>query len=161
MTAITCFINRAVRQPAAHQRERNQIMKRFDNYEISPCRRYEEPDCPGKFFFEVCDPEEAHVWTLYGHIHGEGAQAIGDFATREHAEEVFQRITGIPFAGWRQVAAHLRLMHAAPRLLEVLRVLLRQIDEDIPTDGTTKHFASAYDDAQQVVLDIMATGRAA
>jgi hypothetical protein len=24
---------------------------RFDNYEISPCRRYEEPDRPGKFYF--------------------------------------------------------------------------------------------------------------
>ena len=26
-------------------------MKTFDNYEISPCRRYEEPDSPGKFYF--------------------------------------------------------------------------------------------------------------
>ena len=136
-------------------------MKTFDNYEISPCRRYEEPDSPGKFFFEVCDPEEADVWTLYGHIPGQGVQAIGDFNSREYAEEAFQRITGIAFAGTSEVAAHLRLMHAAPRLLEVLRVLLRQIDEDIPTDSTTKHFASACDDAQEVVLEITATGRAA
>jgi len=51
-------------------------MKPFDNYEISPCRRYEEPDSPGKSYFEVCAPEEADVWTLYGHVAGEGAHAI-------------------------------------------------------------------------------------
>lgn len=67
---------------------------RFDDYEISPCRRYEEPDSPGWFTFEPCEPREADVWTLYGHVTGEGVQAIGDFVTREHAEEVFARITG-------------------------------------------------------------------
>ena len=25
-------------------------MKPFDNYEISPCKRYEEPGSPGKFY---------------------------------------------------------------------------------------------------------------
>ena len=74
-------------------------MKVFDNYEISPCRRYEEPASPGKFYFEVCEPKEADVWTLYGHFNGEGVQAIGDFTSREHAEETFSRIAGIPFAG--------------------------------------------------------------
>lgn len=67
---------------------------RFDDYEISPCRRYEEPDSPGRFTFEPCEPREADVWTLYGHVTGEGVQAIGDFDTREHAEEVFARISG-------------------------------------------------------------------
>ena len=57
-------------------------MKVFDNYEISPCARFEEPDVPGKFYYEVCEPEEADVWTLYGHIPGEGVQAIGDFSKR-------------------------------------------------------------------------------
>ena len=136
-------------------------MKVFDNYEISPCHRYEEPDSPGEFYFEVCEPEEADVWTLYGHINGEGVQAIGDFSKREYAEEVFERITGIPFTGSYKAEAHLRIMHAGPRLLDVLSVLLRQIDEDIPTDSTTKHFATACDDAQEVVLEITATGRAA
>lgn len=91
-------------------------MKVFDNYEISPCRRYEEPDSPGKFYFEVCPPNEADVWTLYGHIEGEGVDAIGDFSTREHAEQTFQRITGIPFGSHDDVAAHLRVMHAGLRL---------------------------------------------
>src|ERR1700719_2228976 len=95
-------------------------MKVYDNYEISPCTRTEEPDSPGKFYFEVCEPHEADVWMLYGHINGEGVEAIGDFGTCEHAEENFQRITGIPFAGSRDVAARLRVMHAGPKLLAAL-----------------------------------------
>lgn len=103
-------------------------MKPFDNYEISPCRRYEEPDSPGKFCFEVCGPEEADVWTLYGHINGEGVQAIGDFATREYAEEAFFRITGLEFTGSYKVEAHLRIMHAGPKLLETLKAASEWID---------------------------------
>jgi hypothetical protein len=79
-------------------------MKVYDDYEISPCRRYEDPDSPGTFYFEVCEPEEADVWTLYGHISGEGVEAIGDFATRERAEETFLRITGFSLSGWREWA---------------------------------------------------------
>ncbi|MEW4569511.1 hypothetical protein AB1L88_16725 [Tautonia sp. JC769] len=70
---------------------------RFDGYEISPCLRFEEPDQPGRFYFEPCEPHEADVWTLYGHVTGEGVHAIGDFEAREHAEEVFARITGMPY----------------------------------------------------------------
>lgn len=103
-------------------------MKIFDNYEISPCRRFEEPDSPGKFYFEVCEPEEADVWTLYGHIDGEGVQAIGDFDSREHAEEVFFRITGIQFTGSYTFEDHLRIMHKGPRLLETLRTASEWID---------------------------------
>ena len=96
-------------------------LKVFDNYEISPCRRFEEPDSPGRFYFEPCDASEADVWTLYGHIKGEGAEAIGDFATRNVAEEVCFRITGVPFTGsYQATAARLRLMHAASAMLEAL-----------------------------------------
>jgi hypothetical protein len=103
-------------------------MKVYDNYEISPCRRYEEPDSPGQFYFEVCEPHEADVWTLYGHIPGEGVQAIGDFSKREYAEETFQRITGIPFAGSYKAEPHLRVMHAGPKLLETLKAASEWID---------------------------------
>lgn len=67
---------------------------RFDDYEIGPCLRHEEPGSPGQHTFEPCEPHEADVWTLYGHVPGEGVHAIGDYASREHAEEVFARITG-------------------------------------------------------------------
>jgi hypothetical protein len=70
----------------------------FDDYEISPCRRHEEPDSPGRFYYETCRPTEADVWTLYGHIPGRGVEAIGDFDNFEHAAGVYARITGKPYA---------------------------------------------------------------
>ncbi len=93
-------------------------MKVYDNYEISPCRRYEEPDSPGKFYFETCEPQEADVWTLYGHTTGEGVQAIGDFCSREAAEQVYYRITGQAFPSSFEANPRLRVMHAGPKLLQ-------------------------------------------
>lgn len=96
----------------------------YDNYEISPCKQYEEPDSPGKFFFEVCEPEEADVWTLYGHINGEGVEAIGDFPTREAAVQVYSRITGLQFAGSYEANAHLRVMHSGEKLLQACQLVV-------------------------------------
>ena len=129
-------------------------MKVFDNYEISPCARFEEPDVPGKFYYEVCEPEEADVWTLYGHINGQGVQAIGDFSKREYAEEVFERITGIPFTGSYKAEAHLRIMHAGPKLLETLKAASEWID--------AQHFVQRtliQETIRQAIAE--ATGRAA
>ena len=70
---------------------------RFDNYEIQPCRRYIDYNDPDIAFVEPCEPFEADLWTVYGHIPGEGVQTVGDFDTRQHAEEVFARITGRPY----------------------------------------------------------------
>ena len=47
---------------------------------------------------ERVEDAEAEYWSLFGHIPGRGADCIGDFATREHAEEVFARITGTRYA---------------------------------------------------------------
>ena len=120
-------------------------MKVYDNYEISPCTRTEESDKPGHFYFEVCEPHEADVWTLYGHMDGEGVEAIGDFATREHAEEVFRRITGIHFTGSREVPARLRVMHAAPELLEAIPLLIGLVHRLLPrhaqSDSTLDNLA--------------------
>jgi hypothetical protein len=44
-------------------------------------------------------------------------------------------------------------------LLINLKTLLEQIDEDVPTDITTRHFANAYDEALTTLAK--ATGRAA
>jgi hypothetical protein len=129
-------------------------MKVFDNYEISPCARFEEPDAPGTFYYEVCNPEEADVWTLYGHINGEGVQAIGDFSKREYAEQVFERITGIPFTGSYAADAHLRIMHAGPKLLETLRAASEWIDAQFFVQRTL-----IQETIRQAITE--ATGRAA
>ena len=126
-------------------------MKVYDNYEISPCKRHEEPDSPGKFYFEVCEPREADVWTLYGHITGEGAQAIGDFDTREHAEEVYSRITGQAFPASYQSRDWLRVMHARQELLAACRLVVDRWER-----GDLAEAARACQDAVAY-----ATGRAA
>jgi hypothetical protein len=71
-------------------------LTRFDDYEINPCERTKTPD--GRFYYEVCDPDQADIWTLYGHIPGQGVEAIGDFSSFEFAAEVYTRITGRPYA---------------------------------------------------------------
>ena len=63
----------------------------FDHYEISGVRDYGK----GKSrFCERVNDDEAQFWSLYGHIPGQGADCIGDFKTRQHAEEIYARITG-------------------------------------------------------------------
>jgi hypothetical protein len=130
--------------------------KPFDNYEISPCTRTEEPDSPGKFYFEVCEPEQADVWTLYGHIDGEGVEAIGDFRTREHAEETFQRITGIPFGESREIESHLRVMHAGQKLLAALDEVIDEDEGAVIGDGFDN---PAIEKARSAIAE--ATGRPA
>ncbi len=64
---------------------------RFDGYEIHGVREF------GKGKHRHCEQvpdDEAQFWSLYGHIPGQGLDCIGDFKTREHAEEVYARLTG-------------------------------------------------------------------
>jgi len=134
-------------------------MTPFDSYEISPCVRLNDkglPD-PNGNTFEVCEPDQAHCWTLYGHIPGEGAMAIGDFANREDAEEVFQRITGIPFAETGVVQSRLRVMHAGERLLGALGRLLDAMG-GLPV---TILNGPMYDALNEVKLAAVAAGRKA
>lgn len=87
-------------------------------------------------------------------MNGEGVQAIGDFATREHAEEVFFRITGLEFTGSYKAEAHLRIMHAGPKLLETLKTASEWID--------AQHFvqrALIQETIRQAIIE--ATGRPA
>lgn len=102
--------------------------KVYDNYEISGCRRIgDRADSPA----EPCGDADAQFWTLYGHIDGQGVEAIGDFATREAAEDVYSRMTGQAFTGEYEADARLRLMHAAPRLRDALQGMLEVfVDSD-------------------------------
>ena len=47
---------------------------------------------------EQVGDDEAEFWTLFGHIPGQGLDCIGDSAMREHAEEIYARITGRRYA---------------------------------------------------------------
>jgi hypothetical protein len=68
---------------------------RFDDYEIHGVKAYGKGR---RRYCEQVDDPEADYWSIFGHIPGQGLDCIGDFATREHAEEVFARITGRSYA---------------------------------------------------------------
>lgn len=77
----------------------------FDGYEVHGVKEYTGED--GTKFCEQVDDGEAMFWSLYGHLADGGLLCIGDFQTREDAEEVMARITG----------ASARLFADAPLLL--------------------------------------------
>ncbi len=70
----------------------------FDAYEVS--RVAEFTDADGKHFVETIDSDAEAAdagrvfWSLYGHIHGLGADCIGDFATKAIACSIYTKITG-------------------------------------------------------------------
>jgi hypothetical protein len=74
----------------------------FDAYEIHGMKRLppqgQEEEPVGRIInnCEQVSDAEAEFWSLFGHIPSQGLDCIGDFATREHAEEVLARITGRP-----------------------------------------------------------------
>lgn len=131
-------------------------MKPFDAYEISPCARHEEPHRPGHFYYDVCEPHEADVWTLYGHVTGEGVYAIGDFDSREQAEEIYRRITGSPFT--HEATAHIKAMHTGPKLLAAL-LALKTANGAKNFEGWHESFAEAIAQANEAITE--ATGGAA
>ena len=67
---------------------------RFTAYEIHPCRRLRYDDEPDRAYVERCEPYEADFWTVFGLLADGLSMAVGDFATREHAEEILGRIAG-------------------------------------------------------------------
>lgn len=63
----------------------------FDAYEIHGIREI------GRGKMRHCEQvadAEAEFWSLFGHIPGQGLECIGDYKTRELAEEMYARITG-------------------------------------------------------------------
>ena len=70
-------------------------MKMFDAYEIHPCVVVSETNY-GQCYEQVCaaDPIRADIWSLYGHVSGEGLITIGDFTSYTAANEIHRRITG-------------------------------------------------------------------
>jgi len=67
---------------------------RFDDYEIHGVREWFGSPFGQEKYCEQVHDDDAQFWRLYGHIPGPGLDCIGDFKTREHAEETYARITG-------------------------------------------------------------------
>jgi hypothetical protein len=89
----------------------------FDGYEVHGVRRYGR----GKSSYcEQVPDAEAQFWSVYGHIPGQGVDCIGDFKTRQHAEEVVARISRMRFVDRRMAGADSALRQA---LSECLRIL--------------------------------------
>ena len=64
---------------------------RFDDYEVHGIRKFGRGRASHA---EQVPDDQAQYWSLFGHIPLGGLEFIGDFKTREHAEEVRARITG-------------------------------------------------------------------
>ena len=82
---------RAGTQAAAEMESDPTLPTRFDEYEVHGVCEFD--DGKGKYCEQVPD-DEAKFWSLYGHIPGQGVECIGDFTTRQAAEEIYARITG-------------------------------------------------------------------
>jgi hypothetical protein len=64
---------------------------RFDDFEIHGIREFGRGK---RRFCEQVEDSKAQFWSLFGHIPGRGLDCIGDFPTREYAEEILARIAG-------------------------------------------------------------------
>ena len=92
--ALTAAFEAGVKSGHTKPESEEGLPTRFDAYEIQPYLRNREEIEPDEEVIVACDPDEAGLWRLYGHIPGEGLKTIGDFESGEQAEEVFARITG-------------------------------------------------------------------
>jgi len=85
-------------------------MTRYDAYEVNPVVEYQSEAGEAVISQVYFTQEEAEsalndgtyspklqrvIWTLFGHIDGEGVEAIGDFADEAEAFERLYRIAGI------------------------------------------------------------------
>jgi len=71
----------------------------FDDYEIHGVKEFHQAG--DKWCEQVAD-SEADYWSLFGHIPGQGLDCIGDFKTRQHAEEIYARVTGRSYRDAKQ-----------------------------------------------------------
>ena len=71
----------------------------FDAYAIHGVKEFHEA---GAIWCEQVADNEAEFWCLYGHSPGQGLECIGDFKTRQHAEEIYTRITGRRYSDARR-----------------------------------------------------------
>ena len=56
----------------------------YDGLEVSPVKVYPMAD-GDSIFCEVCEPDEAHFWSVYGHLVAGGVECFEDFTTEAEA----------------------------------------------------------------------------
>jgi hypothetical protein len=86
-------------QSSAHQDPANswQWMRNiyhYDALEIHPCAVIGR-DLFRRDIVEQCEPKEAHVWTVYGHLRNGGVHDFEDFPTEADAIAFHDRLIGI------------------------------------------------------------------
>jgi len=67
---------------------KDEIFKKFDNYEIHPCAIVGKNEL-GDFIYEACDFDDPDIaiWCVYGHFCTGGLECISDHDTLKDAEE--------------------------------------------------------------------------
>jgi hypothetical protein len=124
-----------------------QLLAAFDRYEIHGVREFGRGR--NRYCEQVPD-SEAQFWSLYGHIPNQGVECIGDFKTREFAEQIYARITGelySPITGERAHSEALVQSHSesfamgdtrpnSERGRRIERVLEYYGDDEAPTTLT-------------------------
>ena len=68
-----------------------QNIRDFDALEIHPCAVIRH-DSMANEIVEQCAPEDAHFWTVYGHLRSGGVDAFEDFATEAEALAFHDRV---------------------------------------------------------------------
>lgn len=60
----------------------------FDAFELQPVKKVGEV-AEGSEAWEVCEEDDAEMWSVYIHVPGEGLQCIADCETKESAEKLY------------------------------------------------------------------------
>jgi hypothetical protein len=68
-----------------------QNIRDFDALEIQPCTVVGH-DSMDTEIVEPCEPEDAHFWTVYGHLRTGGVDAFEDFSTEAEALAFYRRV---------------------------------------------------------------------
>ena len=66
-------------------------IREYDALKIHPCAVIGKAK-DGTQHVEVCDAEEAHFWTVYGHLRSGGISAFEDFPTQAEAIAFYDRL---------------------------------------------------------------------
>lgn len=71
-----------------------QTIRSYDGLEIAPVAEYENKD-GSKFCERVDAPEEAHFWSIYGHLTEGGVECLEDFSTEDEALAFAERLLSV------------------------------------------------------------------